>query len=57
MHPLFLEPFVDERQCDLFIEAKAANRPAHLRGSVGGRIRRTLSGPRERDPSTIYTCA
>lgn len=56
MHPLFMDRLVSERQCDLFEEARAANGPAHLRGSAGGRIRRALSGRRrERDRSTI-TC-
>ena len=56
MHPLFLEKMADEHQCDLYLESRAAGGPAHLKGTVGGRLRRALSGRRrERDPSTVVT--
>jgi hypothetical protein len=58
MHPLFMDHLVDDRQCDLFCEARAANGPAHLRGTLGGRIRRALAGrARERDRSTVHGCS
>lgn len=57
MHPLFMDRMVEDRQCDLYGDARAANGPAHLKGA-GGRIRRALGGRRrERDRSTINTCA
>ena len=58
MHPLFMDQMLEDRQCDLYGDAVAANGPAHLKGSVGGRIRRAFGGRRrERDRSTINTCA
>jgi hypothetical protein len=53
MHPLFMDKLVSEHQCDLYEDSVAAGGPAHLKGSVGSRLRRALSGRRrERDLST-----
>ena len=54
MHPLFADHLVEQHQCDLYGDALAAGGPAHLKGTVGGRIRRALSGRRrERDLRTV----
>ena len=53
VHPLYMDQMVEDRQCDLYAEAKAAGGPAHLKGT-GGRLRRMLSGRRrERDLRTV----
>lgn len=54
MHPSFNEHVVEQHQCDLYGDARAASGPAHLKGTARGRLRRALSGRRrERDSSTI----